>query len=106
MLPRRLRLTRQAFGEMRGLRRVQSPHFSISVGEAALGGAAVVVSKKIAKSAVSRHLLKRRVMAVIRPYVEAHHTLVVYAREGANELPYPVLKDELISLVRSILPTP
>jgi ribonuclease P protein component len=107
MLPRKLRLSREAFGDARSLKRAASPHFSVSYGPAkgADGGAAVVVSKKAAKLAVARHLLKRRILAVARPYVTADRTLIIHVRPGASALPFPELRSELISLLGSILPT-
>lgn len=105
MLPRTRRLQREGFESARSLRRAASPHFSLSYGKApGAGGAAVVVSKKVAKLAVSRHLLKRRVLSVIAPYVREDEALIVHARPGAAALPFPVLKDELVSLLSDILP--
>lgn len=102
MLPKSLRLTRQDFPDTRSLKRVTSPHFSVSYGDAPKGGVAVVVSKKVARLAVSRHLLKRRVLAILRPYASEKRLLVVHARAGAGTLPSPELKEELLSLVRSV----
>lgn len=102
MLPKSLRLSRQEFPDTRGLKRVTSRHFSISYGDATKGGVAVVISKKVARLAVSRHLLKRRVLAVLRPYVTEHRVLVVHTRAGAGIIPFPELKDELLSLIQSI----
>jgi ribonuclease P protein component len=108
MLPRKLRLSREAFGEVRRLKRAASPHFSVSYEseEGSGGGAAVVIAKKAAKLAVTRHLLKRRILAVARPYVVAERILIIHVRPGAAALPFPELKGELISLLGSILPTP
>ena len=105
MLPRKLRLSREDFGEARGLKRAASPHFSVSYGPArGSGGAAVVVSKKVAKLAVARHLLKRRILSVARPYVATGRTLVIHVRPAAAALSFPELKSELNSLLGSILP--
>ena len=105
MLPRKLRLSRKGFAT-RGLLRAASRHFSLSYGPSADGGAAAVVSKKVERSAVKRHLLKRRILHSIRPYVRADHALIVYARAGAGELTAASVRDELNSLLGSILPTP
>jgi ribonuclease P protein component len=102
MLPKSFRLTRQDFPDTRVLKRVTSPHFSISYGPSLNGGIAVVISKKVARLAVSRHLLKRRILAVLRPYVSDTLVLVVHTRTGASAIPFPELKEELLSLVRSI----
>jgi len=76
----------------------------VSYGDSPKGGASVVISKKVARLAVSRHLLKRRILAVLRPYASGKTVLVVHVRPGAASMPFPELKDELNSLLRSILP--
>jgi len=107
MLPKRRRLSREGFDTARSLKRAASRHFSVSYGrQEGAGGAAVVVSKKVAKLAVSRHLLKRRVLAILDPYAREDETLIVFVRPGAAELPSPALRDELISLLSDILPAP
>lgn len=105
MLPKRLRLSRRQFPDTRGLKRASSLHFSVSYGESPEGGVAVIISKKVARLAVSRHLLKRRVLSILRPYAIENRVLVVHARADAANIPFSELKDELISLIRSILPT-
>jgi ribonuclease P protein component len=104
MLPRLLRLSRQGFENARGLRRTTSPHFSISYGHTpGQGGSAVIVPKKVIKGAVTRHLLKRRVRAILAPWSDKELTLILSARKGAAELPYPELQDELSSALTVIL---
>jgi ribonuclease P protein component len=103
MLPKKLRLTRETFPDTRGLKRASSAHFSVSYGDSAKGGVAVVISKKVAKLAVSRHLLKRRILSVARPFVNGKHVIVIHTRPGAAGIPFTELKNELISLLGSIL---
>jgi len=103
MLPRSRRLPRAGF-EQAGLTRAASPHFSISFGEGRpLKGGAVVVSKKVAKSSAGRHLLKRRVRETVRPWVLPGRALIIHARPGADQLPFPELKAELEALLRQSL---
>lgn len=105
MLPRNLRLSRQGFDGMRGARTARSPHFSLSYKELAEhAGIAVVVPKKSVRSAVRRHLMKRRLLHLLRPYAGTARALIVSVRPGAADVPFPGLKDELISLIRTILP--
>lgn len=99
MLPRRHRLSRATFPHGRDGSRAASPHFSLSWGVARSGGAAVVVSKKVARRSVDRHLLKRRMLAVMRPFVREDRFLVAYARTGAHTLPFKALKEELTALL-------
>lgn len=108
MLPRNMRLSRAHFASSnpRGPeKRLVSSHFSVSLRTVAgNGGCAVVISKKVAKLSVSRHLLKRRVLAVIRPYCTKDRSLIIYARPGAAALSFGALKDELSSLLTRALP--
>jgi ribonuclease P protein component len=102
-LPRRLRLSRAAFGAALGARgRAASEHFSITKGPTLEGGAAVVISKKVAKRSVDRHLLKRRVLTILRPHISPRHSLVVYARAGAPALSFRTLKEELEILLSRV----
>ncbi len=106
MIPRSLRLSREGFEDSRGLRRVQSAHFSISYGVSAdaTGGSAIIVPKKAVSGAVARHLLKRRVRAIIRPYSAKGRILIVSAKKGSQELSYAEIENELSPLLRAIIP--
>ena len=97
MLPRRLRLARRAF-PLKGARD-GSPHFSLLSGPSGAGGASAVVSKKVARRAVARNLLRRRMLSVLRPYALPGRYLVVYARGGSAELSYAELSAELSGLL-------
>ena len=104
MLPRSLRLTRRGFEENRGLRRAHSPHFFISYGPAASdGGSAVIVPKKAVKGAVARHLLKRRVRAIMKPYSAPERVIIVQAKSGAAELSFSQVQEELSPLLESVV---
>ncbi len=103
MIPRRLRLSRREFESVTSgasLLRAQSPHFAISYGPAPLkGGCGAVVAKKVEKSAVKRHMLKRRIKAVIAPLCPPKQVLIVYARAGSSTLPFSELEAELRALI-------
>ncbi|CAN5710321.1 hypothetical protein BH11PAT2_BH11PAT2_08670 [soil metagenome] len=106
MLPRPLRLTRQGFSNTRGLKRVHSTHFSLSYGKAeteGLGGSGVIVPKKAVRSAVARHLLKRRLRAILLPYSTPSRTLIISARAKADTLSFGELQNELSALIGSII---
>ena len=64
-------------------------------------GCAVLVSKKVARTAPARHLLKRRILSIIRPWCESGEGLIISARSGAPALPFSTLKEELAQLGRS-----
>jgi ribonuclease P protein component len=68
------------------------------------GGCAVVISKKVSKLSVGRHLLKRRALSVIAPWCSSTRILIVYARPGAASLDYPALSKELLALLERTLP--
>ena len=105
MLPRRLRLTRRAFALPGHARRAASTHFSVSASPAlSEGGCAVVVSKKVARLSVARHLLKRRILSVMRPWCAGPYSVIVYARAGSSNLSFHTLKTELSEILARILP--
>ncbi len=77
-----------------------SPHFSVTVRpRTSAGGCAAVISKKVARLSVDRHRLKRRMLAVVRPWCSPDAALVVYARPGSPGLPFPDLMEELSLLL-------
>lgn len=103
MLPRTKRLRRRSFPSGRPGFRASSPHFSLVTGPSLQGGVAVVVSKKVARRSVDRHLVKRRIISLLSPWVDSKRYLVIYAREGSVTLPYRTLAEELTSLLQSSL---
>lgn len=104
MLPRRLRISRAAFSNTGKEMRVTSPHFSVSVREGTPGVAAII-SKKVEKTSVGRHRLKRRMLAAAVPHIPAEAQVFIYARAGASLLPYAVLEAELHTLLRRLSAT-
>ena len=102
MPKRRLHLSRPDFTSVtndRGAKRATSAHFSVVCSQAGVGSA-VVVSKKVAKSSVERHLLKRRVREAVAPWNSDLYALIVYAKAGAAALPYSQIVSELSSLLQ------
>ena len=96
MVPRRLRLSRHTFPLSRSGTRLSTSHFSLVWGRAQKGGGcAAVISKKVARRSVDRHLLKRRIMAVLLPWCGPDRFFVVYALSGSNTLSFQALKEEL-----------
>lgn len=99
MLSRRLRLPRAGFDSLQGAFRATSVHFSLSYSKAPHAAAAAIVSKDVAKRSVDRHRLRRRILVVLRPFMNQSHILVVRAKKGAPLLPFEVLKQELEGLI-------
>ena len=99
-----MRLSRAHFAPTGPETRAASPHFSLSLRKTeGQGGCATVISKKIAKLSVSRHLLKRRMLSVMKECCAKDTALIVYARPGAAALPYQELKVELTELLSRAL---
>jgi ribonuclease P protein component len=106
MFARRHRLSRPEFSLVSrdtSAKRAASPHFSVVLSRNA-AGAAVVVSKKVAKTAVGRHLLKRRVRAALQPWVSSEYALIVFAREGSDAIVFSELAGELETLLQRVIP--
>lgn len=99
-----MRLSRAHFAPQGPEKRAQSAHFSVSVRTvvAGTGGCAAVISKKIARLSVARHLLKRRIYAVVRPFCTKNQAVIVYARAGASTLPFSVVRAEIIDLLAQV----
>lgn len=98
VFPRRARLSRAAFPAAlaRG-RRLASPHFSAVVPREGWGYA-VVVPKKVAKSSVTRHRIKRRVLGALR-VLAAPPALILYPRLSVARMPLAELRAELSALL-------
>jgi ribonuclease P protein component len=104
MAKRLLRLSRQDFATVandKTAKRATSAHFSATCSGAAVG-CAVVVSKKVAKSSVSRHVVKRRTREAMRVACNDSRAVIVYARAGAAELSYDAIVEEISPLLQRI----
>lgn len=101
MLPRRHRLSRGSFPAATRARRYLSEHFSVTAAPVPTGhaGCAAVISKKVARLSVARHLLKRRIASVMRPFCTGDRSIIVYALPGSTLLPYRTLASELTELL-------
>lgn len=99
MIPRRLRLSREDIEGFKAQKRVGSPHFVVSVGVGT--GAAVIISKKVAKLSVTRHLLKRRTLAAALSYA-SETALIISLRPGAAALSKNAFVEELTELLQKI----
>lgn len=102
MLPRAKRLTRDDFTDVAKGTRAASRHFSVSYRLTTTPKSAVVVSKKVAKKATDRHLLKRRVLEVLEKHSTPSLSVIVYAKTGSPSLSFAELKEEIEGLLRSL----
>ncbi len=103
MLPKSKRLTRRDIESLggRGGRKVHTEHFSLIAQPHAREKWGVVVSKKVARKAVARNLLRRRLYALARevgsPY-PAPHSLLIITKKGAAEGSFQELRTEFMQL--------
>jgi ribonuclease P protein component len=103
---RRIALSRHDFAAVashKGSKRLSGPYFSITSSEKGVG-TAVVVSKKVAKSAAQRHLLKRRVREALYRQELPPAALIVYAKAGAAGRTFEEIKEEITPLLAKLLP--
>jgi len=99
MLPRRERIPKKLFPDFSLGRVFSNEFFSIRVCEDKEAKyefrASVVVSKKVAKTAVRRNLLRRRLYGLLKDYKAKfpnHSLVVVYARSPAIKAPFSTLR--------------
>lgn len=98
MFPRSKRLSREAFPTLsKGAKRLSSPHFNVTVSIKALGYA-VVVSKKIARLSVTRHRIKRRVLAALRTF-PLPPSLIIFPKASVSSVSYQDIQAELKKLL-------
>lgn len=100
MLPRKNRISKEDFPapKMQGFR-VFSPLFSgVIYKNEGLSRAAVVVSKKTAKTAVVRNRIRRRFYSGLAPFFKdalKGHLMVFYPKKEVATAPFAVLKSEI-----------
>ena len=108
MLPSKNRLRSADFKGLRGARVFHSPHFFIRIARGAEserelrppGRAAAVVSSAVAKKAVQRNLLRRRIYAVLHahPNMLRSGVTIIQAKKGAPVLSFAQLQEELSAI--------
>ena len=103
MFPQAKRLTRDNFKDVTKGKRAITGHFSLSYKHSPFSKGAVVVSKKVAKKATERHLLKRRVLAVLSKDMPEQTAVIVYARAGSATIPFSRIKTEITELLTKAL---
>lgn len=106
MLPATRRLPRAQFTtHVTTGRRYHSPHLTISYTPTTTPAqAAVVVSKKVAKSAVARNRLRRRLYAALAssPVYQGTGVYVIMAKAGAATSSRLAIRTECLDLLASI----
>ncbi len=61
----------------------------------------IVVSKKIAKKATDRNLLRRRIRAIVRPFAAGNSSFFIIAKPGVLDLSFKELQNEIESQIRN-----
>lgn len=103
-MPRKHRLTHSDFADLRGVTRYQGTLFSLVVGtipRRKYAGSACVVSSKIARRAVDRYRVRRRVRALITPlmtHIPEGAVLIWYAKKPSIKATFDDLKRDIHSL--------
>ena len=97
MLPKKERLSREEFTQAfsRG-RKTHTAYASIITHKAADFKAAVVVPKKVYKSAVTRNRMRRRVYGLLKPLCHNRTHYIVILKPAARSVPFAVLKESLL----------
>ncbi|MEK7135557.1 MAG: ribonuclease P protein component [Patescibacteria group bacterium] len=100
MFHRHQRLPRAVFSPALSTgRRISSAHFTATLPKDAKGYA-VVVSKKVARLSVTRHRIKRRVLAALRARPSPlPPSLILYPRPSVLNMSYDALQKELTKLL-------
>lgn len=62
-------------------------------------GYVIVISKKIAKTAVKRHKLKRQILSILCKNKPHENAVVIFARRGAEKLSFKEIKKELQTIL-------
>lgn len=109
VFPRRERLSRAMFPAiLSNGRRFSSAHFTAVLSAAkdkivsnSNQGYAVVVSKKVARLSVTRHLIKRRVLHALKT-LPLPRTLILFPRPSIVGIHYKDIKTELENLLSKI----
>ncbi|MBU6388783.1 ribonuclease P protein component [Patescibacteria group bacterium] len=98
MFSRRERLPRALFpAVLKTGRRLSSPHFMAVVSKEAKGYA-VVLSKKTARLSVTRHRIKRRVLAALRT-LPLPPAVIVFPKASASSVSYEDIHTEIKKLL-------
>ena len=99
MFPRQKRIARKDFDDaLKGGRRVSSQNFKIVIPKIARGYA-VVVPNKVALLSVTRHKIKRRVLAALRSLHALPTSAILLPQASVLDMRYDALQRELIKLL-------
>lgn len=104
MLPKHKRISKDSFKSilLKGTM-YHADHFTLRTLPSEKEGFAVLVSKKVAASAVDRNRIRRRVYSLLRdllPQIKASSKNVISAKVGAKSLSFESQKEEVLKLLQ------
>ncbi len=106
MLPKKERLSRQEFNRFFSIgKKTHTPSLQLVYAPHATFHASVVVSKKVAKLAVRRNKIRRRIYDIVRRYrTEMNNTgvFIFLTKSGIEKKTYAGMKEEVQSCMESI----
>jgi ribonuclease P protein component len=106
MLRKKERLSREAFNRFFSVgKRYHSPSLQLIYSPHDTFHASVVVSKKVARSAVKRNKIRRRIYDIVRNYKQSNNetgVFIIITKPNVATYSYAVLKEEVLGLISSI----
>ncbi len=106
MLPKKERLSRKEFNRFFSIgKRIHSPSFQVVFVPYATLHASVVVSKKVAKSAVRRNKIRRQIYDIVRNYRserQIHGVFIFFTKTAVLNASYKNLKHEVRTTIDEI----
>lgn len=106
MLPKKERLSRLEFNRFFSVgKRFHSPSLQVVYAPQNTLHVSVVVSKKVAKSAVIRNKIRRRIYDIVRHYrseKEVHGVFIFLVKQPVVQMPFVSLKAEVRGMVDTV----
>lgn len=110
MLPKKERLSRKEFSRFFSMgARIHSPVFQVVYTPYPTFHASVVVPKKVARLAVTRNRIRRRVYDILRTYKKTYGITGVYiylCKQNIDTMAPHALNEEVITILKKINHTP
>lgn len=107
MLPRKRRLSRQAFSRFFSVgKRYHTPLCTYIVAPAEAFYGSVVVSKKVARRAVDRNTIRRRFYAILRQHHSGMHLTGAYiclVKSGSMTATSNDIQDDMMSVIQKVV---
>lgn len=100
MLPKRARIQRKNFPSLYRMRKMVGEFFVVYIQEEETKAASVVVPKKIEKSSVERHKIKRRIYAICSKHFDLlQGVYIIFPTKSAKGIKFDILERSLCALI-------